>query len=136
MSFEDIVRTAFKGQKLLALMGAELDRVAPGEVDISLRFRDDLGQQSGSLHAGTIAAIADTACGLAALSKMDPGSNVVSIEFKVNFLTPAKGERFLARGRVVRSGRNVSFCDGDVVADGDKVVATISATMMRIGDRP
>jgi len=131
MSFEDIVRVTFTGQKLLALMGAELSRVASGEVDIALRFRDDLAQQNGSLHAGTIAAIADTACGLAALSMMDAGSGVVSVEFKLNLLVPAAGERFLARGRVVRAGKNITFTEGEVVADEKTVVATITATMMQ-----
>ena len=131
MSFEDTVRATFAGQRLLALMGAELVRVAAGEVDIALSFRDDLAQQNGSLHAGTVAAIADTACGLAALSMMDAGSNVVSVEFKLNLLVPAAGERFLARGRVVRPGKNITFTEGEVIADGSKTVATITATMMQ-----
>jgi len=131
MSFEDTVRATFAGQRLLALMGAELVRVAAGEVDIALSFRDDLAQQNGSLHAGTVAAIADTACGLAALSMMDAGSNVVSVEFKLNLLVPAAGERFLARGRVVRPRKNITFTEGEVIADGSKTVATITATMMQ-----
>jgi uncharacterized protein (TIGR00369 family) len=134
MSFEEIVRETFTGQRLLSLMGAQLTRVALGEVDISLRFREDLGQQNGSLHAGTIAAIADTACGLAALTRMNAGSNVVSVEFKVNLLEPSRGEQFLAKGRVVRAGRNITFCSGEVLADG-KLVATIAATMMQIRPR-
>ena len=127
MSVEEI----FAGQKLLHLMGAELTRVAPGEVDISLRFRDDLAQQSGALHAGTVAAIADTACGLAALSLMPEGSGVVSVEFKINLLAPAIGERFVAKGRVVRAGRTLSVCTADVIADDERVIATMLATMMR-----
>ncbi len=127
MSVEEI----FAGQKLLALMGAELARVAPGEVDIALRFRDDLAQQNGALHAGTVAAIADTACGLAALSLMPEGSGVVSVEFKINLLLPAFGENFLAKARVVRAGKTLSVCTADVIADGEKVVATMLATMMR-----
>src|SRR5712692_386993 len=134
MSFEEKIRVTFAGQRLLALMGAQLVRVAAGEVDISLPFREDLGQQNGSLHAGTIAAIADTACGLAALTLMDPGSNVVSVEFKLNLLAPSRGDLFLAKGRVVRAGRNISFCSGEVLAD-EKLVATIAATMMQIRPR-
>jgi uncharacterized protein (TIGR00369 family) len=131
MSFEEKIRVTFAGQKLLALMGAQLVRVTAGEVDIALPFRADLGQQSGSLHAGTIAAIADTACGLASLTLMDATSDVVSVEFKVNLLAPAIGSRFLARGRVVRAGRTITFCEGEVLADDEKVVATITATMMQ-----
>jgi len=127
MSVEEI----FSKQKLLVLMGAKLDRVAPGEVDISLDFRDDLAQQSGALHAGTVAAIADTACGLAALSMMPPGSGVVSVEFKLNLLAPAVGAHFVAKGRVVRAGKTLSVCTADVIADGERVVATMLGTMMR-----
>jgi len=125
------VEETFAGQKLLALMGAELTRVARGEVDITLRFRDDLAQQSGALHAGTVAAIADTACGLAALSMMDEGSGVVSVEFKINLLAPAIGKRFVAKGRVVRAGRTLTVCTADVIADDEKLIATMLATMMR-----
>jgi len=127
MSVEEI----FSKQKLLVLMGAKLDRVAPGEVDISLDFRDDLAQQSGALHAGTVAAIADTACGLAALSMMPAGSGVVSVEFKLNLLAPAVGAHFVAKGRVVRAGKTLSVCTADVIADGERVVATMLGTMMR-----
>jgi uncharacterized protein (TIGR00369 family) len=127
MSVEEI----FSKQKLLVLMGAKLDRVAPGEVDISLDFRDDLAQQSGALHAGTVAAIADTACGLAALSMMPAGSGVVSVEFKLNLLAPAVGAHFVAEGRVVRAGKTLSVCTADVIADGERVVATMLGTMMR-----
>jgi len=127
MSVEEI----FSKQKLLVLMGAKLDRVAPGEVDISLDFRDDLAQQSGALHDGTVAAIADTACGLAALSMMPPGSGVVSVEFKLNLLAPAVGAHFVAKGRVVRAGKTLSVCTADVIADGERVVATMLGTMMR-----
>ena len=129
MSVEEI----FAGQKLLALMGAELTRVVRGEVEISLRFRDDLAQQSGALHAGTVAAIADTACGLAAVSMMDEGAGVVSVEFKINFLAPALGENFVAKARVVRAGKTLSVTTADVIADGERVIATMLATMMRVG---
>jgi uncharacterized protein (TIGR00369 family) len=127
MSVEEI----FAKQRLLVLMGAKLDRVADGEVDISLDFRDDLAQQSGALHAGTVATIADTACGLAALSLMPAGSGVVSVEFKLNLLAPAVGAHFVAKGRVVRAGKTLSVCTADVIADGERVVATMLATMMR-----
>src|SRR5213595_1389885 len=104
------VQELFAKQRLMMLFGAELTHVARGEVDISLAFRDELAQQSGALHAGTVAAIADTACGLAALSMMEEGSGVVSVEFKVNLLAPAVGARFVAKGRVVRAGRTLSVC--------------------------
>jgi len=112
-------------------MGAQLTRVALGEVDVSLPYRHDLGQQTGALHAGTVAAIADTAAGLAALSMMPEGSGVASVEFKINFLAPAIGAHFVAKGRVVRAGKTITVSTADVIADGERVVATMLATMIR-----
>lgn len=114
----------------MTLMGAELSRVAPGEIDITLAYRPDLGQQSNALHAGTVAAVADTACGLAAQTMMDAGCDVVSVEFKINMLAPAIGERFIARGRVVRAGRTITFTSAEFVNGDGKLIATMTATMM------
>ena len=105
-------------------------RIAAGEVDISLSWRDDFGQQSGVLHAGVLASIADSACGYAALTLMPAGSDVVSVEFKLNLLAPAKGAEFVARGRVVRAGKTITATAADVFA-GETLVATMLATMMR-----
>ncbi len=132
--FERTVRESFARQSLMTLLGAQLMRVAPGEVEVELPFRDDLGQQQGLIHAGVIASIADSACGYAAHSLMPPGSDVVSVEFKLNLLAPARGQRFLARARVVRAGRTISVCRADVlaIADGaETLVATMLATMMQ-----
>lgn len=137
--FEARVRDSFARQAAMRLIGAELARVAPGEVDIRLPFRADLTQQHGSLHAGIVTAIADSACGYAALTLMPPSAGVVSVEFKVNLLAPAAGEAFVARARVKRSGRTLSVCTADVYAlrDGEeRPVATMLGTMMAVVDRP
>ena len=118
----------------MSLFGARIGRLAPGEMEILLPFKRDITQQTGSVHAGVIAAIADSACGGAAFSLMPPGSDVVSIEFKLNLLAPAIGDSFAARGRIVRAGRTISTCVADVFAirGGDEtLVATMLATMMR-----
>jgi uncharacterized protein (TIGR00369 family) len=81
-----------------------MTEVQPGMAEITLPFREALTQQHGFIHAGIITAIADSACGYAALSLMPPGVGVLTIEFKVNLLNPAAGERFVARGRVVKPG--------------------------------
>lgn len=131
--FETTIRETFGRQRLMALIGARLVRVEPGAVDIELPFRDDLAQQSGILHAGTIAAIADSAAGLAAQSLMSAGSDVLSVEFKLNLLAPAAGERFIARGHVVRPGRTVTVCSVDVSSisgDSETAVATFLGTMI------
>jgi len=98
-------------------------------------FRNDLCQQHGFLHAGIVTAIVDTACGYAALTLMPADSAVLSVEYKINFVSPAVGERMIARGRVTKPGRTVTVCGGDVYALGDgkeKLVATMLGTMMTI----
>jgi len=122
----------------MSTLGAELVRVEPGEVDIEVAMREDLTQQHGFLHAGVVAAAADSACGYAALSLMPAGAAVLSIEFKTNLLAPATGERIVARGRVIRAGRTVTVCWADVTAytpDSERLVATMVATMMTVQDR-
>jgi uncharacterized protein (TIGR00369 family) len=134
--FEARVRASFARQRVMETIGARLSRVAPGEVEIELRFREDLTQQHGYLHAGIVAAVVDSACGYAALSLAPAGVEVLSIEFKLNLLSPARGERFVARARVRRAGRNVTVCAGDLYAvegASEKVVATMLATMMSVG---
>ena len=128
--FEASVRESFQRQKLMSTIGAELVRVAVGEVDIALAWRDNLTQQGGVLHAGVIASIADSACGYAALTLMPADSEVVSVEFKINLLAPAAGSRFVARGRVVRAGGTITTTAADVFA-GETLVATMLATMMK-----
>lgn len=132
------VRTSFSRQQVMATLGITLDRLAPGEVDLGVPYQESLTQQHGFLHAGVLATMADSACGYAAFSLMPDGTGVLSIEFKINLLAPAKGERFFARARVVRPGRTITVCEADVVAmDGgaQKVVATMLATMMAIRGR-
>lgn len=119
-------------------LGATLESVAPGECVIALPFDARLAQQHGSLHAGAMAAAVDSACGYAALSLMEPGAEVVSVEFKVNLLAPGIGARFRAAGRVVRAGRTLTVCAGELVAEQDgetHVVALMQATMMAVRGR-
>lgn len=133
--FEARVRGSFARQRAMATLGARLARVAPGEVEIELPFRADLTQQHGYLHAGVVTAVVDTACGYAALSLTEPGAEVLSVEFKLNLLAPSVGDALAARARVLRAGRNVTVCAGDVYArrDGaEKLVATMLATMMTV----
>lgn len=134
--YERRVRGSFARQRAMETFGARLLRVAPGEVEIGFDFREDFTQQHGYLHAGVVTALVDTACGYAALTLTEPGAEVLSVEFKLNLLSPAAGERFAARARVVRAGRNITVCAGDLYAlkgDGaEKVVATMLATMMKV----
>ena len=131
--YERRVRESFARQRAMGTLGMRLLRVAPGEVEIGLDFREDLTQQHGYLHAGIVAAAVDTACGYAALTLTEAGAEVLSVEFKLNLLSPAAGESFAARARVVRAGRNVTVCSGDLYArtgGREKLVATMLGTMM------
>ena len=138
-TYEARVRASFARQKMMETIGAVLERVAPGEVDIRVPFREAISQHHGFVHAGALTTAVDTACGYAALTLMPPGAGVLSIEFKVSLLAPGKGEAIVARGRVVKPGRNVTFCQGEVFAvqgGAEKLVATMSATMMTVLGRP
>lgn len=131
--FETRVRESFAAQAFMSTLGAELVSVAPGEVTIHMPYSPTLTQQDGFLHAGVVTSIADTACGYAALTLMPQGSEVLSVEFKVNLLSPAVGEGFIAHGEVIKPGRTLTVCRGDVFAvkDGaEKLVMTMLATMI------
>lgn len=143
--YERRVRASFARQRVMALFGASLLRVAPGEAEILLPFNMELTQQHGYLHAGIVSAIADSACGYAAMTLAAPESGVLTIEYKVNLLAPASGSRMVARGRVTRSGRTITVCAGDVYAtqptpdaqgEREVLVATMLATVMTISERP
>jgi uncharacterized protein (TIGR00369 family) len=136
--FEKRVRASFALQALMQTIGARITKVSPGEVVVELAFREDLTQQHGFVHAGVITAIVDSACGYAALSLMPPESGVLTVEYKANFVSPAKGARFIATGRVIKPGRTLTVCSGDVLAvdEGtEKIVATMLATMMRLEEK-
>jgi len=136
--FARIVRESFAKQRMMSTLGARLTRVAAGEVEIELPFRDDLTQQHGFLHAGAVSAVLDSSCGYAAFSLAPPGAGVLSVEFKTNLLAPASGDLLIARGRVIRAGRTISVCQADgFMRTGDKetTVATMLATIMTVMDR-
>ena len=129
------VRASFGRQKAMSLIGASLTAVEPGYVEIELPYREDLTQQKGYVHGGIVGMIADSACGYAAYSLMTAASGVLTVEYKINLLSPAIGERFVAIGRVKKPGRTLTVCEGDVFAhtqSEEKLVATMLATMMRL----
>lgn len=131
--FEARVRASFAAQEFMSTLGAEITRVAPGEVTIEMPYSEDLTQQDGFIHAGVTTAIVDSACGYAAFTLMPAGARVLSVEFKVNLLSPAVGEKFIARAIVLKPGRTLTVCRGDVFAvkDGrEKLVMTMQATMI------
>ena len=129
------VRDSFAQQQFMTTLGATLISVIPGTVEIAVPFRADLTQQNNFLHAGVVTSILDSACGYAALSLAPEGANVLSVEFKVNLLSPAVGERFVARSKVKRAGKllTVVAADAFAVQDGqEKLVATMLATIVNM----
>ncbi|HEV7990352.1 MAG TPA: PaaI family thioesterase [Gemmatimonadaceae bacterium] len=134
-AYESRVRASFVKQRFMQTLGAELVSVRPGEVTIGFAFREDLTQQHGFVHAGAVTAVVDSACGYAALTLMEPGTGVLAVEFKVNLLAPAVGKRFEAVGRVVRSGRTITVCAGELRTGDGTVVCVMQGTMMTVRGR-
>lgn len=129
------VQESFKLQTVMATLSAELILVEAGKVQIQLPFNDTLTQQNGFLHAGIVTTIVDSACGYAAYTLMPADSQVLTVEFKTNFLAPASGDYFIATGQVIRSGRTLTVCQGDVVAytgDTEKQIALMQATLIAL----
>ena len=138
-NYEARVRDSFDRQAVMKTFGAELTRVASGAIEIEMPFNPLLTQQHGFLHAGVISTLLDSACGFAAFSLKPAEAAVLTIEFKVNMLSPGRGERFLFRGSVTKPGRTIIVADGQAYAygrEGDaKLVATMTATMMTVVGR-
>jgi uncharacterized protein (TIGR00369 family) len=129
VDYAAVVRDSFDRQPLMGTLGARMARIAPGEVDLELAFAPALCQQNGFLHAGVVASLADSANGYAAFSLAPAGTDVLAVEFKISLLAPARGERFVARGRVLRPGRTLTTCLCDVVGyEGREEIAV--ATML------
>ena len=118
--FAERIRTSFSRQRVMSTLGASLTRVEPGLVEIALPYREDLTQQHAFVHAGITTTIADSAGGYAAYTLMPKASSILTVEFKVNLLAPARGERFLARGRVVKPGKRITVCEIEVTAFSDR----------------
>ena len=112
----------------MTTLGVTVTHAAPGEVDLALPFDERLTQQHGFLHAGAVAAVLDSACGYAAYSAADDEVEVLTVEYKINLLEPAVGERIDCRGRVVRRGRRLTVCHGEAYAGGT-LIATSTTTM-------
>ncbi len=137
--FEQRVRDSFQRQGIMNLIGARLSLVAPGHVEIELPFRDDLTQQHGFFHAGATSTVADSAGGYAAFSLFPWDASVLTVEYKINLVAPARGELLRAVGRVLRPGRTLTLCDLEVFAEeagGSKLCAKGLQTIMRLDGRP
>jgi uncharacterized protein (TIGR00369 family) len=128
--FAEDIKRSFANQSIMALIGAELNLLEPGIVEITLPYRTNLGQQNGYLHAGIVTTIADSAAGYAAYSLMSAGAEVLSVEFKVNLLRPAQGKSFLARAEVIKPGRTLTVARADVFGIAESGALELVATML------
>ena len=133
--FASRIRASFGRQKAMGLIGASLTIVEPGQVELALPYRDDLTQQKGFIHGGIIGMIADTACGYAAYSLMPADSSLVTVEYKINILAPARGS-LVARGEVVRAGHTLTVTRGEVYAEDGKHIASMQQTLMMLAGTP
>jgi uncharacterized protein (TIGR00369 family) len=136
--FESRVRASFARQEAMKSLGIEIVRVGPGEVELTMPYDHAYTQQHGFVHAGIIATALDSACGYAAFSLMPDDAAVLTVEYKINLLAPAKAERFAFRSRVVKPGRTITVCEGQALAmgaAGEKLVATMTCTVMAVVDR-
>ena len=128
-AFDAVVRESFSRQAMMTTLGASIVHLAPGEIHLAAAYAPQFTQQNGFWHAGAIASLADSANGYAAFSLAAPGTDVLAVEFKINLLAPARGESFLAAGRVLRPGRTLTVCAADVFARSGGT-ATLIATML------
>ncbi|EHS50328.1 phenylacetic acid degradation-related protein [Rhizobium sp. PDO1-076] len=132
------IRASFARQGAMETLGAELTRISQGVVEIELAFDPKLTQQHGFLHAGVISAALDTACSYAAYTVIEPDASLLTIEFKVNLMSPGRGDRFLFRGEITKPGSNIIVADGRgyALTDGPaKLIASMTSTMMVIRGR-
>lgn len=136
--FRERIEASFAKQGAMTLIGAELTLIQQGIVEIELPYDITLTQQHGFLHAGVIAAALDSACTYAAYTMIDPDVSILTIEFKVNLMSPGKGDRFLFRGEITKPGSNIIVADGRAYAIGDgpaKLIASMTGTKMALRGR-
>jgi len=137
-NYESRVRASFARQEAMKSLGIEIARLGPGEVELTMPYARAYTQQHGFMHAGIIATALDSACGYAAFSLMPDDAAVLTVEYKINLLAPARGERFVFRSRVVKAGRTITVCEGQALAvgpEGEKPVATMMCTLMAVVNR-
>lgn len=137
--FEQRVRDSFVRQQVMSFLGATLDDVAPGYTQISLPYRPELSQQHGFFHGGIVGTIADSAAGYAGYTLMAADASVLTVEYKLNLLAPADGDRLIARGRVIRPGKNLVITKADVFVSrngAERQCAVLLQTLMCMHKRP
>jgi uncharacterized protein (TIGR00369 family) len=137
-SFRERVAASFQRQAVMHTLGIEIARLEPGEIELTMPYAQPFTQQHGFVHAGIITTALDSACGYAAFSLMPADAAVLTVEFKTNLLAPAKGERFVFRGKVIKPGRTLTICDASafaIEASSERLIATMTGTLMAVFQR-
>ena len=134
------IRDSFARQPAMATLGVSVEEVGAGRVVLAMAHRADLTQQHGFLHAGMVVTALDSACGYAAFTLMPADAGVLTIEFKINLLAPARGPLMRFEGQVKKAGRTISVVDGhayqfEAGSNERKLVATMTATIMTVTGR-
>lgn len=135
VDLQEHIARSFAAQGLMTTLGAELIHVAHGEVQIALLPRPQLSQQHGYTHAGALTSVLDSACGYAALTVAPAGLDVLTVEFKINFVRPALADRFVAVGRVAKAGRTLTVCQGELAGERGAqrdTIALMQATIINV----
>jgi uncharacterized protein (TIGR00369 family) len=136
--YREFATDTFARQRAMRTLGISIARLEPGEVVLAMAYSPEFTQQNGFVHAGIITAGLDNACGIAAFTLMPAGSDILTVEFKTNLLTPAKGQRFAFRAVVLKPGRTLTVCEGRAYAEHDGVetlIATMTGTLMALPRR-
>jgi uncharacterized protein (TIGR00369 family) len=129
------VEKSFSDQAVMKTIGASIEAISPGKIEIEFPYQSNLTQQNGFIHAGIVSTVLDSACGYAAFSLMPLDVSVLTIEFKINLLSPATGDRFRGYGKVKKAGRTISVAEAELYAfsdQGKKLVATMVGTLMAV----
>lgn len=127
------IKVSFDKQGLMQTFNAKLLSVQEGEVKISCDFSSGLSQQHGFFHAGVMTSIVDSACGYSAWTVMEESKEVLTVEFKVNFIKPAKTNKIVAVGKVLQAGKTLVVCEGYVFNESEnKLLAKMTATMIAV----
>jgi uncharacterized protein (TIGR00369 family) len=137
-NFRQRVAASFQRQAVMRTLGIEIAGLEPGDIELTMPYAQPFTQQHGFVHAGIITTALDSACGYAAFWLMAAEAAVLTVEFKTNLLAPAKGERFIFRGKAIKPGRTLTFCDASAFAvegTSERPIATMTGTLMAIFDR-
>lgn len=136
--FRRKVTESFNRQDVMRTINSTIEEILPGHVVIGFPYHRSLTQQHDFIHAGIVSTVLDSACGYAAFTLMPAGAGVLTIEFKINLLSPAVGQHFRAVGKVKKPGRTITVSVGEMYAitdDSEKLIATMVATLMTINDQ-